>query len=305
MILGKATIRAAASLEEEIGIKQNTAAALAAAFEAAFGRPPQAGPPAFEALAGKVNEYAEAKAVHAIASAAYRDRFREARVFCGKVVDSLKTEYGRNWGPLWAAVGFTGGSIAVSKLDPSPLLGQLAAYFRSHPEHEVPAKNLTAARAHELDIALESARGARETARVHEAQLLKERNLAVKALRARISGLQNELRQLLSAEDPRWHRFGFNRPADGRKPAPVEEVEVAPAGPSKVIVKWSASAVALNYRVTWRRADGEGVPIDVGLFGDRMTVVEGLPIGEPVVIGVSARNRSGETFATEVSILVT
>jgi hypothetical protein len=45
-------------------------------------------------------------------------------------------------------------------------------------------------------------------------------------------------------------------------------------------------------------------PVEVGLFSDLAVNLVGLPTGSTVVISVTARNNSGETLPTEVTVVV-
>lgn len=120
-----------------------------------------------------------------------------------------------------------------------------------------------------------------------------------------MSGLRAELEQILTPEDGRWSEFGFRVPAAGEIPEKVEGVVVSAAMTGTVIVKWEATRLAENYRVYWRSStQPAGLVTEVGLFTDKQALITGLPIGESIVVGVRARNRSGEMAPTEVEFVV-
>jgi hypothetical protein len=126
----------------------------------------------------------------------------------------------------------------------------------------------------------------------------------VERCRRRLSALRNELVLLLSKEDPLWYHFGFNRPADGRVPSPVTDVTIASAGPGALQIRWEASTLADNYRVTCRIQGVDLNPVEVGLFTDPLAIVSELPIGATVEIQGAARNSAGETLPAEVQAVV-
>jgi hypothetical protein len=128
------------------------------------------------------------------------------------------------------------------------------------------------------------------------------RDESISNLRGRLSGLRSELGQLLDDDDGRWYDFGFRRPVDGSMPGPVRDLVLTPAGASVVLVQWRPSSLSENYRVTWRIAGSAAEPTEVGLFADRQCSITGLPSAANIVVGVSARNDSGETAPTEAAI---
>ena len=74
--------------------------------------------------------------------------------------------------------------------------------------------------------------------------------------------------------------------------------------PGQPVVQWGLSSLAENYRVTWRLSGSAAEPTEVGLFADRQCSIMGLPSGTSIIVGVSARNDSGETAPTEAAITV-
>jgi hypothetical protein len=81
-------------------------------------------------------------------------------------------------------------------------------------------------------------------------------------------------------------------------------VAIASAGPGALQIRWEASALADNYRVT-RRIQGVDLnPVEVGLFTDALAIVSELPTGAAVEIQVAARNSAGETLPAEAQAIV-
>ena len=123
-------------------------------------------------------------------------------------------------------------------------------------------------------------------------------------MKVRLSGLQEELGQLLRDDDDRWAHFGFPRPIDGPMPERVKGVIVTPGAPGALLVQWQASPRALNYRVSWQLTTSGAPLVEVGLFTDLAANLSGLPTGANIRVLVTARNIAGETSATTVLVTV-
>ena len=186
--------------------------------------------------------------------------------------------------------------------DPMPILTQLSAYLTANPARENSIAGITAAATNQHIEAFDQAQAQVDETRSIEAQKKQQRDSAVQKLYSRLSALQSELRSLFSPDDPRWFRFGFPRPADGRAPSPVLGLVLRVIGPGEVLAEWEPSALANNYRVTRRIVGVDTEPVFVGLVNDANATVRNLPTGTSVVIAVSARNEAGETLPTEANI---
>jgi hypothetical protein len=286
-----------------IGIKQNTANDIEHDKEAVFGKPQDPLNPDPNAPIGKRAEYAQARSRASDARAGLRSALDTGSEFCVNATNVLKPHLGYRWNAKWRAAGFVSGSLR-QPADPVPRLGLFRAYLRLHPEHENAPLEITAAKADSILAAIDTAQSLSDTNAALEATAKQERDEAVRKLRRRLTALRNELTLLLGVDDPRWYQFGFNRPADGRIPSNVEGLTVASTGAGTLQVRWEASSLAENYRVT-RQVQGVDLqPVDVGLFSDLLAIVTGLPSGATVIIRVSARNNAGETVPAEKSIIV-
>jgi hypothetical protein len=204
------------------------------------------------------------------------------------------------------------------------MLIALREYFNSNPAREVAVLNITA---HEAQLRLEAVQSttlAIAQARGALVHLKAARDESLARLRKRLSHLRAELEQVLPAHDGRWYDFGFRRPSDGALPSPVKDVTATPTNQGSdpesafVLVKWKPSKLAESYRVTWRRksapANTESTPSTPSTpsispteptssnTAETQALLQNLPIGEPLVIAVSARNRSGETSPAQVEI---
>lgn len=301
--LARAAVAGATALEGPIGVKQNTAAAIAADLDAYLGRPAHAGPPAVLAVAGRIQEMGDAKAALALAQSSAQQK-KAAAIKCGAdTIDALKRQFGRQWNSRWQAAGFAAGSIAISKGNPAFRLDKLAAYLRAHPAAEIPAAGVTAAQIETAKTEHEAARQAVLVARVAQRSAVLARDRARTTLRTRLTALQDELHLLLADDDLRWYQFGFSRPADGRVPAPVAGLTARAMGAGQLYVEWQPSAAARNYRVVWRQNQPASPSAFVGFYSDPNALINGIPTGMSVLIGVSARNAFGETPVKEFPIV--
>lgn len=228
---------------------------------------------------------------------------KTGRDYCRQAIALLKPILGTQHNSAWNAAGFLTPSLAVPA-DPMTMLIEFRQYFVAHPAHENAPSLLTAARANTLQSALQTANHAAGAADADRIDAKTARDAALRQLGERLSDLRSELELVLEDDDGRWYEFGFQRPVDGRMPAPVEELELATSGPGAISGTWALSALADNYRVSWRLAGSAAEPTEVGLFTDRQCLISSLPTGQQVVVMVSARNNAGETAPTEAAILV-
>jgi hypothetical protein len=259
---------------------------------------PEATPP----IPGAQPVYNAAKSAKTAASSAQRTAESNARAFAGKSVNVLKNFLGTQWNSAWQAAGFQGGSLAIPT-DPLPLLGELRAYFTAHPTHEVsPVLGVTAAACLAQSTALSNARSAVNDATVTLGQAKQARDAAQQKLSKRMSGLLAELGQLLEDEDPLWYAFGFDRPADGQQPGPVQELVLTAGGPGIVLANWDDARRAERYRVLKQVVGTDPQPVLVtGTLYENELTLQGLPSGQTVKITVLAVNAAGDGPATESS----
>src|SRR5690606_1652413 len=145
-----------------------------------------------------------------------------------------------------------------------------------------------AARAEVLIGDLETANDAVTAGSVRRRVARRNRDGAVQALARRLRGLRNELEQLLSRDDVRWHRFGFRRPIERRQPGSVEELALEPGPPGEVRLTWVSAPRAANYRVRWWLKTSADEVTELPLLRDPRTPLRGLPEGEEIVCEVSA-----------------
>ena len=75
---------------------------------------------------------------------------------------------------------------------------------------------------------------------------------------------------------------------------------LAAAAPGAVLASWPRASRAESYRITWRRSTSESSATTGMIVSDTQVALTGLASGGEIIVGVTARNRSGET-----SIVVT
>jgi hypothetical protein len=280
------------------GVVLNTADNLTTDYEHLMGDPATPGDTGTQgAYNKKSGELTDAQTARVAAIAA-------SRALAAKAVDTLKAHLGRVWNPRWAAAGFRGSSIAIKDPEVGAKLEELRNYFRDNPTREVTSEGITAAACEASRAALIAAVHARDAAKGALQAARNARDASFRQLKARLSGLQEELGQLLRDDDDRWAHFGFPRPIDGPMPDRVKGVIVTPGGPGALLVQWQASPRALNYRVSWQLTTSGAPLVEVGLLTDLAANLSGLPSGATIRVLVTARNIAGETAATEASIVV-
>jgi hypothetical protein len=262
------------------------------------------GQPGAGLSAGKQGQLNQKRIAVTEAESFRREKIAAGLVFCANAVDHLKEALGRTWNPRWQAAGFTRGSLAIPK-NPLGLLFDLRAYFLANAAQELPAKDLTAADADALITAIENAERDLNLARSARKSAAEARDESFRILRRSLVGLRSELDQILSDDDPRWLDFGFSRPVDRRAPQAVAGLTLRPGGVAgEIIVEWEPSVGAANYRVSRQVLTVDDEPVEVGLFTDRMVIINGLSSGKTVRVSVTARNEAGETLPASSIITI-
>ena len=277
----------ARAAEAEVGLAQNTAARIAADVYRLTGNPQT------PEVSGVQTLYAAQLSATKDAYMAKAKAVAGGREFCRLAINLLRPKLGNEWTPAWNAAGLRSGSLALPR-KPRLLLVELRGYFAANPEHENAQAGITAAEATAVEATLTAAEGAVAVARRERVRLKQERDAAMRTLRRRLSGLRAELEQVLEDNSGLWYKFGFRRPIDGKSPEPVKSVEVQPLGPGVAQVAWEGTKNAESYRVSWRPESDENAWTETGLQADRAIALTNLP-DTPILIAVTARNRTGET----------
>lgn len=283
-----------------VGLKQNDEPALRTVLGALIGTAAGPGgvPPA---TPGAKATWNVAKAAKTAASAAARTARSNGRLLAQTCIGILKPRLGNQWTAHWQNAGITGGSLAVRD-NPMTMLQQFGSYFATNPTHEVPniapGISATAAGCNAAATAISAAESASNQSLVAAGAAKSAFDAALLEAINRLSGLRDELQQLIGDADERWYAFGFDKPNDPETPEVPENVVVTPgpAGSGTVNVDWADARRAESYRVIVRNTATQLGEI---IVEDSDASFTGLTSGMPVVITVSARNdRGGESAAS-------
>jgi hypothetical protein len=283
-------IQGCEALEGEIGIKQNTAAAMRAAWDAAR---------------AALSEVGRVKTERGQRRKELRERDREGERVIGHCRLRLTAVFGTGFNTQWGAAGFHDGSTMVPEVFAKrlSLLSSLARYFEAKPEHESTDMGATAAICQATFEALSDARSAVNFNKSALRIAVQAKNKALKKLRKSWRSLIRELWILLPPDDPRWQRFGLKLPARIPMPQPVEQVTLQATDQGKVLVQWPPPPHATRYRVQWRRM-GQAEFINATTVPAPETLLPHLPSGEAIELRVIAANKAGEAAPSPVATVV-
>ncbi|TLD71734.1 fibronectin type III domain-containing protein [Phragmitibacter flavus] len=282
-----------------IGLSQNTEAKIRTDLITLIGDP-TAVPP----VPGKQGIFTAAKSAKPAKTLLKNQAERNARAFATTAVNILKPHLGTQWNSQWQAAGFVSGSLAIPD-NPLPLLGQLRDYFTAHPAQENAPLNITAALAQAQITALSNARSAANDSNTAMGIAKAERDSAQRALYKRMSGLLAELSQLLTPDDPLWYAFGFDRPADGQQPGPIDDLVLTPGSAGMVYADWEDARRAARYRVFKQISGTDPAPVQVAnaVIESEYTLTA-LPSGATVQITIVAVNDAGEGVLPATATMV-
>lgn len=282
--------------EVAVGLKANKETNIRADLHALIGTP--AGPggvppaePGFKAFwnVSKANKTAKTSLLRNVLS--------NARLLVTTCINSLKPVLGQQWNSAWNAAGFTTGSLAVPT-NPMVLLGQLRAYYEANPAREATVQTIecTAANCEATVQAISDAQSASNQSNTDAGTAKAALEAGLRAGIHRLTGLREELTQLIGDDDERWYAFGFNKPSDPSTPEVPDNVVVTPGAPGSrmLILNWDDARRATSYRV---RAVHNGVQVANVIAQDSefTLVLTGVAIGTIVEITVSSRDSAGES----------
>jgi hypothetical protein len=287
-----------------IGLKQNTEANIRTDLEALIGKPagPGGAPAAVPGLKALLNL---AKTTKTEKTAALRTACSNGRTLAMTCIGALKPVLGQQWNSAWNAAGFTDGSLAV-ETNPMIRLQQLRAYYAANPAREVPNINGIACTAAACETAAQTISTAQSESNQSNtdagtAQASLEAGIAT--ARRRMTGLREELAQLLGDGDERWYAFGFDKPSDPSTPEVPENLTVTPGAPGSgtLFLHCDTARRADSYRFTVTNAVG-GAKITAQISAEPELVVSGLPAPANVNVTVSARNTAGGESANSAPV---
>jgi hypothetical protein len=236
-------------------------------------------------------------------TAAFRTVCSNSRLYVRTCIRTLFPVLGESWNAQWNAAGFTGGSLAVPA-NPLTLLQQLRAYYAANPASECTMQGVacTATNCEATAQLISDAESASNQSNTDSGTAYKNYQDGIAAGRARLSGLRNELSQLISDDDDRWYAFGFDKPSDPTTPeVPANLTAVAGAAGSKtVIADWDDARRADNYRLrAVTKADNKEVANVIAQDSQISVVLSSVTAGAIVVLTVTGRNSAGESPASD------
>jgi hypothetical protein len=277
--------------EAAVGLKQNKNADVQADYT--------------PALAAQTDHLAAQSAKVAL-SAAVTVADSNAKSFIGSARRVLVNYLGAGYSQLWDATGFPNNSTAVpaTQAERQALLQSLVNYFTANPAQENAALNVTAARAGVVLTALADARDAAAEGNAVAGQKKNVCDAAVAKLRARLSGLMNELGQLLDANDPLWLAFGLNEPGATNLPDVADSLVLTAGGAGVVLADWSDASRATHYRVFKQVVTVDAAFVFVTSVTDSDCTLAGLPGGKTVKVQIISANDAGQAQPSTTAEIV-
>lgn len=268
--------------EAAVGVKQNKEADVRAALSAAI---------------TAQNNFKAAQTAKLALSTAVTVADSNAKAFIGSARRVLVNYLGEGWSAAWEATGFPNQSTAVpvTQSERQALLQSLQNYFTANAAQQNAPLNVTAARAGNLFTALSDARSAAADGNTDCGKKKNLRDTTVAALRTRMSGLVNELDQLLEDDDPLWLAFGLNLPGATNLPDPADSLILTAGGPGVVLADWSDASRATRYRVFKQVVGVDANFVAVATVNDSDCTLSGLPSGKTVRVQVVSANDAGQS----------
>jgi hypothetical protein len=210
---------------------------------------------------------------------------------------------GEGWSAAWNAAGFTGGSLAVPA-NPLTLLQQLRAYYGANAAHETTVQGVacTATACEAVAKTITDAESASNQSNTDSGTAYTNFQNGIAAGRARISGLRDELDQLIEDDDDRWYAFGFDKPSDPSTPeTPANLTAVGGAPGSKIVnADWDDSRRGDSYRLrAVTKADNKEVANEIVQDSQCSLTLSKVAAGAVVILTVTARNAAGESPASD------
>lgn len=278
------------ALETELGIKQNTAAVMQAAWEAAGA--------GLATVGRRLEERGIARKALLQADAAGKKVITRCRL-------RLMPDFGSRWNVQWEAAGFRGRSTMVPEMQDKrlTLLDSLAAWFTTQPAHESTDMGATAAICHAAHEALSDARSAVNQSHARLAEAVREKNRLLRVLRGRMRSLIRELNVLMERDDPRWLRFGLNIPARLTAPSPVKRVALTSLGNGAVHAQWTAARHAKRYRVQVKTEGAEDFAF-VATVHETSILLRDLVPGQKIEVRVIAANAADDAALSPAAVVV-
>ncbi len=224
----------------------------------------------------------------------------ECYAWCKRTRDYLKQYLGDRFNQSWTQAGFHN-SIAVDKSYAflSALLSSLAALFDEQSGWQDEAHGITAEQAQSLLTGLSNAATVVTQGRLASGLTREPRDAALSAMRGRLRGLCNELKQQIGLYDQRWLAFGLSIPGASSTPAVPQNVTAISYGAGQILVSCDASPGATNYRFFTQRIVLDEEPVFAGSSTVPNLVIADLTPDQLYEVFVSATNEAGESDLSE------
>ena len=280
--LGEDMCDGAHTHEVAIGLKQNLEAVVRPALDTAR---------AAEAA------YGACQVIRKAANAALTGADNAARIFITNARRRLAMFFGEKYSTEWSAAGWPANSTGVPRTQDERfnLVNSLKIYLTATPAHASTDMGVTVAAAGTVYTTLSDARAALDQKVTESGQAKATREAAEANLRKRMKGMITELDTLLGAEDPLWHAFGLNRPADEETPEAPTVTTSTPGSAGILHVDWDDPLRADRYRV-WLLIVGTDTDFNaVDTVYDSDATLSGLTTGSTVQIRVTSVNDAGES----------
>lgn len=218
----------------------------------------------------------------------------------------LAARLGNRWSAEWAAAGFINNSTAVPRRmgDRLGLVSRLVTYFGANPGYQVPALDVTQAKAAALFSDVVTKTTARNGANEASRAALAGREEAQSALVGLMRGVIKILDATLSRTDLRWMSFGLNVPADNTTPGQPQNLAVTVLPTHTLSATCGAVPLATRYR--WR-AKVVGVDAEFWLAAstkDPMAEITDVLPGQTVDVLVQAVNQSQGVASAIVRVVI-
>ena len=263
--------------------------------------------PALTAARAAETTYGDCKVLKKTANAAVNTADGAGKIFITNARKRLSKFFGEAASTEWEAAGWPPGTTAVPRTQTErfDLIASLRSHFTQYPAHESADMDATAALANTAHTAISDARSTLGMKITESGQAKAARDAAEANLRKRMNGLIDELEVLLAADDPMWHAFGLNRPADEETPEPPSFTTATPGAAGILLVDWDDPLRAEHYRV-WQLIVGTDSEFAaVATVYDSDATLSDLPSGSTVKLRVTSVNAAGESQpGPEVEVVV-
>lgn len=130
---------------------------------------------------------------------------------------------------------------------------------------------------------------------------------ATHGARTRLSGLRDELGQLIDDDDERWYAFGFSKPSDPDTPEVPENIVITPGAPGShlLFVDWDDSLRATSYRVIVTNTATPPVDLKNMIVNESEATISDLAAGTAIKLTVASRNTKGGESAASPPVSAT